>query len=85
MPHIVLGDPSQREALRSGNKSIEDYLGVFVREAPNEWLPGQSAEITLVLMYWPDLKYVDVVPGATFTVREGANIVGFGQILTRHD
>ncbi len=27
-------------------------------------------------MYWPEVSYKDVQGGATFTVREGPNIVG---------
>jgi hypothetical protein len=82
MPHIVLGDPSQREAhVGAGNEITEAYLGVLVEDAPDEWSAGESAEVTLVLMYWPDEQYVDVVPGATFTLREGPKIVGFGQIV----
>jgi hypothetical protein len=33
-------------------------------------------------MYWPDEKYSEVLPDATFTVREGPKIVGFGKVLT---
>jgi hypothetical protein len=32
-------------------------------------------------MYWPGEKYEQLIPGATFTVREGPKIVGFGQVL----
>ena len=30
---------------------------------------------------WPAERYEQLVPGATFTVREGPKIVGFGQVL----
>jgi len=69
----------------SGNTIIEDYLGVLVSDAPDEWLPGQSADVKLVLMYWPELRYEGIVPGATFTMREGPSIVGFGSVLARLD
>jgi hypothetical protein len=83
MPHIVLGDPSQREAkIGAGNLLTERYLGVWIRDAPDELSPGQSAEVALVLMYWPNENYEDVVPGVTFTLREGPKVVGFGQILS---
>lgn len=44
--------------------------------------PGQSAKVDLALMYFPEEKYDEVKPGATFTIREGPSIVGFGTILS---
>jgi hypothetical protein len=83
MPHIVIGDPSQREAhVSDGNLLTESYLGVWVKDAPDEWRPGQTAEVTLALMYWPDEQYQDVVPQATLTLREGPKIVGFGHVFS---
>jgi hypothetical protein len=32
---------------------------------------------------FPRLAYEGVVPGATFTLREGSRIVGFGRVLAR--
>ena len=81
MPHIVIGDPQQREALVVGNTLRETYLGVWVTDTPDELCPGQTVEMTLRLIYWPEEKYTDVKPGATFTLREGPNIIGFGQVL----
>jgi len=82
MPHIVIGDPQQREARMCGNTITERYLGVLVADAPDEMMPGKTDQVTLCLMYWPEEKYDDVKPGATFTLREGPKIVGFGQILS---
>jgi hypothetical protein len=45
--------------------------------------PGDSAEVSLALMYFPDDAYDEVQPGATFTLREGPLIVGFGVVLSR--
>jgi hypothetical protein len=36
-------------------------------------------------MYWPDERYEQGVPGATFTLREGPHAVGFGQVLDRSE
>jgi hypothetical protein len=33
-----------------------------------------------VLMYYPQPEHESVVPGATFTIREGAKVVGHGQV-----
>jgi hypothetical protein len=82
MPHVVLGDPAQREARISGNTITEHYLGVLVADAPDEIPAGGSAEVTLRLMYWPGERYEQLVPGATFTLREGPKIVGFGRVLS---
>ena len=80
MPHVVVGDPGQREAKILGNTIAEHYLGVLVADAPDEIPPGGSAEITLWLMYCPGEPYDQLVPGAAFTVREGPKIVGFGKV-----
>jgi hypothetical protein len=32
--------------------------------------------------HWPAESYDDVVPGATFTMREGPLIVGFGHMIS---
>jgi len=82
MPHIVVGDPGQREAKTVGNTITEHYLGVLVADAPDEIPPGGNAELTLRLMYWPDETYDELTPGTTFTIREGPKIVGFGRILS---
>ena len=84
MPHIVLGDPSQREAIRGPENTIaERYLGVWISDTPEELVPGRPIEVSFRLMYWPQgERYEGIVPGATFTLREGSIIVGFGSILT---
>ena len=33
-------------------------------------------------MYFPEETYSEVLPGATFSIREGPLIVGFGVILS---
>ena len=81
-PHIVIGPQSQREAIRNGNVLTEDYLGVSFVGGPGLMKPGESAEVSLALIYSPQVDYSKVKPGATFTVREGAAIKGFGVILS---
>jgi len=60
----------------------EHHLGVWGAEAPDEIAPGDTAEITMRLMYWPEEKYDQLIPGAMFTVREGPKIVGFGRVVS---
>ena len=84
MPHIVLGDPLQREAIIGpDNTCNERYLGVWITDAPDELNPGRSVEVTLRLMYWPEEQYEGVAPEAKFTLREGPVVVGFGSILSQ--
>lgn len=84
-PHIVIGPPDQRAAKVEGRTIIEKYQGVVFLDENLTIEPGQTLEVTLALMYYqePDVLYEDVQPGATFTLREGASIVGFGTILSR--
>ena len=78
-----MSTPSQRMAIRDGNRIVEDYLGVMFVGGPDKMDPGDTAEVKLALMYAPKLPYTDVQPGATFTVREGPEIVGYGVVLSR--
>ena len=83
MPHIVLGDTSQRQAIIGPKNAIaERYLGVWISDAPEELIPGRSVEVTFQLMYRPEESYEGIAPGATFTLREGPSVVGFGSILS---
>lgn len=83
-PHIVIGDPTQREALVGpGNVSLENYCGVAFSDGPDHIEPNVPYPVRMVLMYWPHEIYSTVVSGATFTLREGKNILGFGTVTDR--
>ena len=45
--------------------------------------PGDTADVKLALMFFPEYPYDEVQPGATFTVREGPLIVGYGVVRSR--
>jgi len=81
-PHIVIGPQSQRVAVRNGKAITENYLGVMFVGGPDALEPGESAEVSLALMYFPEESYSEMLPGATFTIREGPLVVGFGAILS---
>ena len=68
-PHIVI-DPNQPTAVAIDNPE-ETHLGVAFENVPAQILPGQPFLADLVLIYWPNIKYEGLVPGATFTIREG--------------
>ena len=80
-PHIVLGDLGDRQAIVGGRR----YLGVEIFYDREVIRPGESAPVSMRLMYWPAWGYQKVVPGATFTIREGATVVGYGTIRSRRD
>jgi hypothetical protein len=82
-PHIVMDDPSQAPAARQVEIVDEGYLGVAFYAGPTDAVAGRSIRVTLMLIYWPQLEYKDVVPGRAFTLREGTRIVGNGTIVKR--
>jgi hypothetical protein len=82
-PHIVIGPQSQRVAIVDGNRLTENYLGVMCVAGPETMEPGDTADVKMALMYFPEQPYTEVQPGATFTMREGQLIVGHGVILSR--
>src|SRR5688572_4476737 len=82
-PHIVIGPTTQREPITRGRTLVEDYLGVVFVNQECLLVPGEEAEITMALAYHPEVSYAAVIPGATFTLREGPRIVGFGKVLSR--
>jgi hypothetical protein len=82
-PHIVMGPQEQRVAICDGNRLTENYLGVIFVGGPDTMEPGDTADVKPALMYFPEYPYDKVQPGATFTVREGVLIVGYGVILSR--
>jgi hypothetical protein len=84
-PHIVIGEPTQREAKLVGRTLVEEYLGVEFCPHPALVQPGDTARISMRLAFWPAPHYSKAVPGATFTIREGPKILGYGTILGRRD
>ena len=87
-PHIVLGPITQRQAvIATGNVFVEPYLGVCFWSGPEVLLPGEPATVLLALAYFLDApeQYTGVTAGATFTIREGATIVGYGEVQERDE
>ena len=79
-PHIVVGDAQQRQAITVGNVIQETYLGVAFLSGPEKVECGEPVLAELALIYYPHPEYDSLVPGATFTIREGSKIVGYGQV-----
>jgi len=89
-PHIVVGNPNQREAIVEATEDhprtlTEKYQGVaFMRGPDLAYLPiNECIRIELALMYYPNNEYSDVVKNTTFTLREASTIVGYGKIIRR--
>lgn len=87
-PHIVIGNPMFRETRSEVLNEAQlihegdgDYLGIAFRDTSNEPEIGLEITVIFAFMYFPQVTYKDAIPGATFTLREGARIVGFGRIL----
>jgi len=50
---------------------------------PGTLEPGDTADVRLALVHFPENAYEEVQLGAPFTVREGSLVVGFGVIRSR--
>lgn len=85
-PHIVIGSALQRDPIfKPGTRHIdEEYLGVQFRPCQQRLYPGDTAELILDLMYYPEVNYSKAKPAAEFTLREGGQIVGFGKVINVH-
>lgn len=86
MPHLVIERRENRKAIvDAGGVGREDYLGVTFIDEPADLNAGFVVQVVLDLIYYPQLSYSDIQPGATFTVREGLRIVAHGVMLNRLD
>jgi len=82
--HIVIQEPTTRSPKIDKNGiSNEEYLGVQFIDGPSSPEFNVSFRCTLRLMYHPSVDYSAIVNSATFTVREGGRIVGFGTVTSQ--
>jgi translation elongation factor EF-Tu-like GTPase len=79
-PHIVLGDPNQRETITDGYSITEPYIGVAFRLIRGDLGFNEPIVAELVLIYPLPEYETTLVRGTTFTIREGGRIVGYGAI-----
>ena len=79
-PHLVVGDPNQRQAIVVGNEIQETYLSIAFQSSSEKVEFNKPFLAELVLMHYPHPIYDSLVPNATFTIREGAQIIGYGQV-----
>lgn len=82
MPHVVVGDPGQRAVMvDETGLSTESYLGVRFTGDGQQLTPGVEYGVQLELLYLGRVDYSELVPAATFTIREGGRVVGFGSVV----
>ena len=75
-PHFIIGDLNQKAT----KKTPENYLGiVFISQ--KEPLIEEKEITAIVSTVYPDVDYSSLKTGITFTIREGAKIVGNGSVL----
>jgi hypothetical protein len=55
--HIVIGPESQRVAMHEGNRSTENYLGGILVGGPDSTGSGDTANVKLALMHFPEYPY----------------------------
>jgi translation elongation factor EF-Tu-like GTPase len=69
MPHFrVIGDT--------------EYLGVRFLGGQNETItPGKIFEVTVLLMYFTQVSYDQLIQGAKFEILEGPKVVGKGTVI----
>jgi hypothetical protein len=81
-PHLVVGNPKQRSQPVAPDSTMDgqSYLGVFLTGSGARLSFEVPHDLRLRLAYHPDVDYSALIPGATFTVREGPFIVGFGSV-----
>lgn len=80
-PGTVIGDPSQRRAiLDEHNHDTQAHFGITFESGPRVVPRDAEFIATAFLTFYPGVDYKEYVPGATFTMREGHKVVGFGTI-----
>ena len=84
-PHLVVQDRSVRYARIRNNVIEEGHWAVSFFDGPSEFSFGEPVRCRLILDWFPEADYSPLEKGATFTVREGARIVGHGVVLERSD
>jgi hypothetical protein len=83
-PHIVIGPPDLKHVvITEGYSLTETYLGVAFARGPNHIELSCPVIAEAALMYSRALEYSIVIPEATFTLREGPQIVGHGRVIKR--
>lgn len=83
MPHIVVQPTDVRDLTLVDREANDNYLGVRFQATPTQPSPEQPFPCELELMYYPRVNYDQVCEGASFTLREGGRVIGFGVVLQR--
>jgi hypothetical protein len=79
-PHVVVEPSTRRTPAPSGSEVARRYLDVEFYGGEQYIGPGQTTEVKLVMLC-RGVNYSAIVRGATFTVREGPAVVGYGCVI----
>ncbi len=81
--HVVVSDPGQHEVntAEDGRTLTERHLHACLDGDGEELTQGIENEVLLVLACYRAVENERLVPGATFTLREGGRIVGHGRVV----
>ncbi len=80
-PHFVVGDPGQKEAIIDENNNLlENYLGIAFTSQEEPLVVEKDINAKVITIY-PNTDYSLLKKGITFTVREGGNIIGNGEVI----
>ena len=71
-PHLVLESPTNREVRPS-----DDYVGVMFEDGPEVAVSGKECTAIVRVLFEPRAAFQ---PATTFTIREGAKVVGYGTV-----
>ncbi len=83
MPHFVVQPPHVRTAIARESGLVEDYLSVAFLPRDGMIVAGRPERFTVELFYDHQVDYASLQPGATFTIREGPKVVGYGTVIRR--
>ncbi len=80
-PHLVVGDSTHDVRWPDGRLG-KYYIAIAFVGGPSQVALGETVAARFVFMF-PEQGTAAVVPGVTFTLREGARIVAEGRVASR--
>jgi hypothetical protein len=84
-PHLVVQMPDIRQAIMEENNIVEDYVPVEFLDGPLDYVAGETGRFQIAIVHAIKTSCESLHPGATFTVREGSRIIGFGTVVERKE
>jgi hypothetical protein len=85
MPHLVVQDTAIRKPVNKNRTILDEFLGVYIKSVPPDIRPDTEGEYELALFFYPNVNYDKLKSGATFTVRAGGAVIGYGEVIEKKD